>query len=94
MADSINKPDNLPDHISVIWDELIDSVRFQIGEAGMESLCSQVYRMREAGTRIDEEGIVVQDSKGNPVPHPAIEIEKRAQAEIRAWMKDFRALRR
>jgi len=88
------KRETLPAHISEIWEEVEGSVRAQIGEAGMESLCSQIHRMREARTRIDEEGIVVQDSKGNPTPHPALDIERRAQTEIRAWMKDFKVMKR
>lgn len=43
-----------------------------------------------ARERIDNEGLIVQDSKGNPIPHPALEIERRAQAEIRAWQNTMK----
>lgn len=83
------KPDNLPDHISDIWDEMVTQVHPKIGVAGLEALCAQVYRVRDAQERITEEGLVVADDKGNPVEHPAIKIERKAQNEIRRWMKDF-----
>jgi hypothetical protein len=46
--------------------------------------------MRDAQTRIDREGLVVADAKGNPIPHPALAIEKAAQVEVRAWADRFR----
>jgi hypothetical protein len=46
--------------------------------------------MRDAQSRIDREGLVVADVKGNPVPHPALAIEKAAQIEVRAWSERFR----
>ena len=79
----------LPAHIAAIWDELADSVGAEIGNAGMEAFCGQVHRMREAENRISDEGMVVQDTKGNPIPHPALAIEKQAQAEIRSWIGKF-----
>lgn len=84
-----DKPDHLPDHLSEIWDELVDQVHPRIGTAGMEALCGQVYRVRDAQRRVTEEGAVVADDKGNPVEHPALDIERRAQDQVRRWMKDF-----
>ena len=86
---TIDKRKTLPVHIAAIWDELSDSVIDRIGNAGLEALCGQVHRMREAERRITDEGMVVQDSKGNPMPHPALAIEKQAQAEIRSWTDKF-----
>jgi hypothetical protein len=88
--DKLTKPDSLPDHLGGIWDEMEAQVTPQIGAAGMEALCTQVYRMRDAQKRITEEGIVVADTKGNPTPHPALDIEKRAQNEVRQWLKAYR----
>lgn len=89
MSD-LTKPDGLPDHLSPIWDELAPQVDPAIGSAGMESLCTQIHRARDAQKRITEEGLVVADDKGRPVEHPAIDIERKAQNEIRRWMKDFK----
>lgn len=60
----------------------------------LEAYCSQVARMRDAQSRINAEGLIVADAKGNPVAHPAIVIEKAAQAEVRAWGDRFRPPRR
>lgn len=60
-----------------------------IGLIGMEALCGQIYRMRDAQARITKDGAIVADAKGNPIPHPAIPIEKAAQAEVRAWVVKF-----
>lgn len=84
-------PDSLPDHLREVWCDLVDQVKPAIGTAGMEALCGQVYRMRDAQRRITEEGLVVLDAKGNPAPHPAIAVEKQASAEVRAWVKEFGA---
>lgn len=35
------------------------------------------------------EGSIVQDGKSQPIPHPALDIERRAQAEILKWSGKF-----
>lgn len=85
----MRKRGGLPEHLSKIWDDVEPTVYPVIGPVGLEALCGQVHRQRDAEQRITEEGLVVQDSKGNPVPHPAIVIEKQAQAEIRQWLLKY-----
>jgi len=82
-------PDTLPDYLRPIWDELDEQMRDSIGAVGLEALCVQVYRMRDAQARVTADGMVVVDAKGNPVPHPALDIEKRAQAEVRTWLDKY-----
>jgi hypothetical protein len=89
LDDMMKVPKGLPDHIGVIWKEMLPQVRPTIGAAGMEALCTQVYRMRDAQKRITAEGIVVADAKGNPCPHPALAVEKQAQGEVRAWLGKY-----
>lgn len=84
---SITKPVGLAEHLSEIWDETVGSVQASIGSAGLESLCIQIHRMRDAQARVTDEGMVTSDAKGNPCPHPALEIERKAQAEVRTWLK-------
>ena len=62
----------------------------RIAHAELEAYAVQVSRMRDAQKRIDSEGLVVADEKGRPIPHPALAIEKCAQAEVRAWSGKFR----
>ena len=84
---------SVPEHLSAearsVWESVV------AGKPGcegpdLEAYCVQVSRMRDAQTRIDREGLVVADAKGNPIPHPALAIEKAAQVEVRAWADRFR----
>lgn len=43
--------------------------------------------------RLDSEGLVVADAKGNPIPHPALALERQAHAEVRAWGDRFKPRR-
>ena len=65
-------PDHLPDHLRPIWEETAPKVRPNIGPIGLEALCAQIYRMRDAQERVTKDGSVVADAKGNPCPHPAL----------------------
>lgn len=51
----------------------------------LEALAGQIARLRDAQARIDKDGLIVQDGKSNPIEHPAIAIELKAQDEIRKW---------
>ena len=78
-------PAHLPDDIRAVWDSL------PAGHSGpeYEAYCGQIARLRDAQRRLAAEGIVVADQKGNAIPHPAVAVEKQAQAEIRAWGTRF-----
>ena len=88
----MKQPADLPEYLLLIWAELEGQVRPAIGAAGLEALCVQVYRMRDAERRIAEDGLIVRDVKGNPVAHPALDIEKRAQVEVRTWLAEYGAI--
>lgn len=60
----------------------------------LEAYCGQVARLRDAQERLANEGLIIADPKGFPIPHPAIAIEKSAQDEIRKWGNAFRPRRR
>jgi phage terminase small subunit len=91
----VTVPDHLPSDVAAVWSELVavhaDPSRVEGPE--FEAFCGQVARLRDAQGRISAEGLVVADEKGRPVPHPALAIEKQAQAEIRAWGDRFRPRR-
>ena len=55
----------------------------------LDAYCGQVALVRESADRVSSEGMVIADAKGNPIPHPAVEIGRRAQAEVRAWAGRF-----
>lgn len=55
----------------------------------LEAYAGQVVRLRDAQRRLAVEGAVVEDSKGFPITHPALKIEKDAQEELRKWGDRF-----
>lgn len=73
---------------------LASSTDLQHEGPDFEAYCGQVARLRDAQQRLQREGLVIADPKGNPVPHPAIAIERAAQAEIRSWGAQFKPRRR
>jgi phage terminase small subunit len=88
-------PPHLPPDVAAVWVEVVTDLGDQAsGVVGpeLDAYCGQVARLREAHHRLAAEGMVVADPKGNPVPHPAIAIERAAASEIRAWGSKFRRL--
>lgn len=73
----------LPASVQAVKDELIAEGFAVI--PGFDAYCAQVAIERDAGGRVASEGIVVANAKGEPVPHPALDIQRKAQAEMRAW---------
>ena len=83
-------PAHLPPAEAAIWAEVTArNPDPYIVSPMLEAYCGQVARLREAQRRIAAEGLIISDPKGFPIPHPAIAIEKAAQAEIRAWGSRF-----
>jgi len=74
-----------------VWRETLASHPKVAGVAPalLEAFAVQVARMRDAQARIDAEGLVVADEKGRPIPHPALDLERAAQAEARTWAKQL-----
>jgi len=83
-------PPSLPDGMRDLWCELSAGIPERVPDAKVEGLVTAMHRLRDARSRIANEGSVVADARGNPVAHPAIAIEKQAGAEVRAWMKEIR----
>lgn len=90
MSDLI--PAHLSESAATVWAELTDGG--VIPAPGFDAYCNQIAIERKAAAKIDAEGLIVSDSKGNPVPHPALDIQRKAQAEVRAWAGKFRMTRR
>lgn len=59
------------------------------GSALFAAYCGQIARLRDAQTRLADEGTIIEDGKSNPIPHPALRIEREAQDEIRKFMGRF-----
>jgi len=86
----IEPPAGLAPRLRATWAEVAAAVPdVAIGQLGLEALVSQVARLRDAQERIEKDGAVILDGKGNAAEHPAIGIERRAQAEIRVWLERY-----
>lgn len=86
---TLTRPPHLPELLIPIWEELMPQFRPKIGAVGLEAVCVQVLRLRDAQDRIGREGLVVADPKGAPGPHPALAIESAASREISRWLEKF-----
>lgn len=74
-------PAHLSESAAKVWMELREQLGgLPVNAAAFGAYCVQVARLRDAQERIDREGLIVADEKGRPVPHPAVAIEKQAQA--------------
>lgn len=79
----------LPGHLTAVWSEMSAITKPTISPAVLETLCIQIWRQRDARKRIDEEGEIVADSKGNPTPHPALVVERDAGKMIMTIMQKY-----
>jgi P27 family predicted phage terminase small subunit len=86
----MDKPTHLSDDLADIWDELAPQVTANTPTSAMEAICRQMQLMRDCSRRIQSEGSVVMDAKGNATEHPAIKIERDAGKQLRDWLKQYR----
>lgn len=50
-----------------------------------EAYCGTIVRLRDAQRRIKDEELIVPDPRNNPVAHPAFQIERQCNEELRKW---------
>ncbi|MGB4835345.1 MAG: P27 family phage terminase small subunit [Nostocoides sp.] len=87
--------ESLDDRARRAHDELVDrwaNAQADIGRLlahDVEAYCGQVALLRECQERVSAEGVIIAGPKGEPMPHPAVEIGRKAQVEIRAWAHRF-----
>lgn len=82
-------PRSLPSHLTPLWEEIVDQCKPDTPDAAIEAMVRQIYLMRDAETRIKEEGAIVVDGKGNATEHPAIKIQRDAGKELRTWLERY-----
>ncbi len=81
-------PPHLPESVAVVWGELVAAG--YLPGPGFDAYCGQVAVERDAAARVAREGLIVVDAKGNALPHPALEVQRKAQVEIRSWGMAFK----
>jgi phage terminase small subunit len=86
-------PGHLPADVAKVWREVrarYEGHRDPAPEGPeLEAYCGLVVRLRDAQQRIQDEGMLVPDGKGNAIPHPALAIERAASAELKRWEGKF-----
>ena len=92
VVDSFPPPAHLDGDAATIWTEIVNAHHEPARIVGpdLEAYCGQVAMLRDARRRVAREGAIIADSRGLPLAHPAIGLELKAQAEIRAWGDKFR----
>lgn len=92
----MSAPEHLSEAAKLVWDQVVSAYGpggERIEGPDLEAYVGQVVTLRDAQKRIAEEGLLVADPKGVPIPHPAVAIEKAAQEQIRTWGNAFKPRR-
>ena len=92
--DRLSPPDRMPEKVSEVWREIVaaNELAANVDRQALEAYCHLIARLRAAQERIEEEGMVVRDTKGKVIPHPALEVERKMTDAIRAWGDRFAPL--
>lgn len=91
---SVEPPEHLPENVADVWREIVASndLAGTVDRAALEAFSSLLARLRQARTRIEDEGMVVTDTRGRVVPHPALALERDLAEDIRKWGDRFAPL--
>lgn len=94
MSDELEPPEGMPADVVAVWHEVIASndLAGQVDRAALETFCTLMARLRAARDRVEDEGMVVADSRGKEVPHPALLVERQTAEAIRVWGDRFAPL--
>lgn len=85
-------PEHLTAGVAAVWSELYPALGARADRlAGpeFEAYCTAVARLRDAQKRIQDEELIVPDSKGAPTAHPAFAVERQCMDELRRWGSRF-----
>lgn len=90
----VEAPDHLPNPVADVWREIVASNDLvgRVDRVALETYCTLTARLREARGRIEEEGMVVTDTRGKVIPHPALAVERSTAEQIRVWGDRFAPL--
>jgi phage terminase small subunit len=79
----VKAPGHLTDELRAVWLELRPTLKAGTPPALVEAICCQVHVMRGARAAIELDGLMVRDGRNNPIPHPALEVERLAGRQLR-----------
>lgn len=77
--------DTLSERAKDVWDRVVvdrGDPSTAVTADALAAYCTCVARLEDARERIDRDGLIVADAKGQPVPHPALALERALQADL------------
>lgn len=96
-SDDYPPPADMPATVAVIWTEIVQAhvdagdplIGQKVGPR-MEAFCAITADLRDATARVAKDGLLVQNARGEPTPHPAIAIKNDASRELARYGSEFR----
>lgn len=85
-------PQHLSDAAAEAWEQVITAAGATIGPADaplLEEYAQAIATARAARDRVNAEGVIVADARGEAVPHPALTVEAKALDTIRRLAPHF-----
>ncbi len=82
-------PDTLAEKYHAAYLETVGGMKSGTAPQVAEMIAVQIQTARDCRARIDRDGFLVADSRGNPIPHPAIDMEAAAQSRATKLLADF-----
>jgi len=86
-------PSYLADDVAAVWCEIMAKVHHteieNMATPEFDAYCGAIARLRDAQRRISDEGAIIPDGKQNPIPHPALAIERASMDQLRRWGSRF-----
>lgn len=80
-------PEHLTEEAKAVWRQIVRTRKRDglapLNVTTLESVAVLTSRLRDASARIETEGLLIADAKGNPIPHPALEIERVTSEQLR-----------
>lgn len=88
----LTPPEYLPADVATAWLQIVTDYGpgwEAITGPDLEAYAGQVARLRKAQRLLAQAGVLIKKD-GEPQPHPALDIERKAQDEIRKWGNTFK----
>lgn len=89
---TVPPPQHLSDAAAEAWEQVVTAAGATIGPADaplLEEYAQAIATARAARDRVNAEGLIVADARGEAVPHPALTVEAKALDTIRRLAPHF-----
>lgn len=89
---TVPPPQHLSDAAAEAWEQVVTAAGATIGPADaplLEEYAQAIATARAARDRVNAEGVIVADARGEAVPHPALTVEAKALDTIRRLAPHF-----